>query len=53
METGGSSQSRQGRRRVWTKKEEEALLNILDDVVARGQRCDMGSFKSGTMTMIE
>ena len=53
METGGSSQSRQGSRRVWTKEEEEALLNILDDVVARGQRCDTGSFKSGTMTMIE
>ena len=29
------------------------MLNILDDVVARGQRCDMGSFKSRTMTMIE
>ena len=29
------------------------MLNILDDVVASGQRCDMGSFKSGTMTIIE
>ena len=53
METGGSSQSRQRSRRVWTKEEEEALLNILDDVVTRGQRCDTGSFKSGTMTMTE
>ena len=26
---------------------------ILDDVVARGMRCDTGSFKSGTMTIIE
>ena len=53
MEIGGSSQSRHGNRRGWTKEKEEALLNILDDVVARGQRCDTGSFKSGTMTMTE
>ena len=45
METGGSSatQNRHGSRRVWTKKEEESLLDILDDVVARGMRCDTGS----------
>ncbi|KAF3433313.1 hypothetical protein FNV43_RR24415 [Rhamnella rubrinervis] len=40
-------------RRVWTREEEEALLDILDDIVARGQRCDTGFFKAGTMTMIE
>ncbi|KAF3443069.1 hypothetical protein FNV43_RR16990 [Rhamnella rubrinervis] len=44
---------RMGSRRVWTREEEETLLDILDDVVARGQCCDMGSFKVGTMTMIE
>jgi hypothetical protein len=55
MNTGGSSvaQNRQGSRRVWTKREEESLLNILDDVAARGMRCDTGSFKFGTMTIIE
>ena len=55
METGGSSatQNKHGSRRVWTKKEEESLLDVLDDVVAHGMRCDTGSFKSGTMTIIE
>ena len=55
MEIGGSSndQSRKGMRRTWTKDEKEALLTILEDVVARGQHCDIGSFKSGTMTIIE
>ncbi|KAF3448002.1 hypothetical protein FNV43_RR08710 [Rhamnella rubrinervis] len=40
-------------RHVWTREEEEALLDKLDDVVTRDQRCDTGSFKAGTMTMIE
>ena len=55
MEVGGSSNdhSRKVVRRTWTRDEEEALLTILEDVVARGQRCDTGSFKSGTITMIE
>ena len=55
MEIRGSSndQSRKGMRRTWTKDEEEALLTMLEDVVARGQHCDIGSFKSGTMTIIE
>ena len=51
MEVGGSSRNRN--RRIWSREEEEALLTILEDVVARGQRCDTGSFKSGTITMIE
>ena len=55
MEVGGSSNdhSRKVVRRTWTKDEEEALLPILEDVVGRGQRSDIGSFKSGTITMIE
>ena len=55
MEIGGSSndQSRKGMRRTWTKDEEEALLAILEDVIARGQHCNTGSFKSGIMTIIE
>ena len=55
MEVGGSSNdhSRKVVRRTWTRDEEEALLTILEDVVARGQRCDTGSFKSGTINMIE
>ena len=51
MEVGGSSRNRN--RRIWSREEKEALLTILEDVVARGQRCDSGSFKSGTITMIE
>ena len=51
MEVGGSSRNRN--RRIWSREEEEALLTILEDVVARGQRCDTGSFKSDTITMIE
>ena len=55
MEVGGSSNdhSRKVVRRTWTRDEEETLLTILEDVVARGQHYDTGSFKSGTITMIE
>ena len=55
MEVGGSNNdhSRKVVRRTWTRDEEEALLPILEDVVGRGQRSDIGSFKSGTITMIE
>ena len=54
MEVGKSNDhSRKVVRRTWTRDEEEALLTILENVVARGQRCDTGSFKSGTITMIE
>ena len=47
MEVGGSSNdhNRKVVRRSWTRDEEEALLTVLEDVVARGQRCDTGSFK--------
>ena len=51
MEVGGTS--RKGNRRVWSREEEEELLIILEDVVARGHRCDTGAFKSGTVIMIE
>ena len=55
MEVGGSNNdhSRKVVRRTWTRDEEEALLTILEDIVARGQRCNTSSFKSGTITMIE
>ncbi|XP_060668425.1 uncharacterized protein LOC125419618 [Ziziphus jujuba] len=55
MEVGGSSNDNRGgdSRRTWTQREEEALLIILDEAVASGQRCDTGSFKPGTLTMIE
>lgn len=56
MDIGGSNQNnnraRKGRR-TWSREEENALLNVLDDVVAHGQRCDSGQFKSGTLRMIE
>ena len=51
MEVGDSNKNRN--RRVWSREEEEALLIILEDVVAQGQRCDTGSFKSGTISIIE
>nr|XP_048317921.1 uncharacterized protein LOC125418433 [Ziziphus jujuba var. spinosa] len=55
MEAGGSDNDNRGgdSRRTWTQREEEALLIILDEAVASGQRCDTGSFKPGTLTMIE
>ncbi|KAK3228681.1 hypothetical protein Dsin_000562 [Dipteronia sinensis] len=57
MDDGGISQAneqeRRGVRRVWTKDEEEALLNILDEIVASGGRVDCGSFKSSTVKNIE
>ena len=47
MEVGKSNDhSRKVVRRTWTRDEEEALLTILEEVVARGQRCDTRSFKS-------
>jgi hypothetical protein len=53
----GDENSEHGRagqqRRVWTSFEEEALLTILDGIVAGGQRCDTGGFKSGTVREIE
>ncbi|PQP99602.1 hypothetical protein Pyn_11435 [Prunus yedoensis var. nudiflora] len=40
-------------RYVWQANEEEALLNILDELVASGQHCDAGTFKAGTMKLVE
>ncbi|XP_060674018.1 uncharacterized protein LOC107430438 isoform X2 [Ziziphus jujuba] len=55
MEAGGCSNNNKGSeaKRTWSKGEEEALLNILDEAIASGQRCDTGSFKPGTLNMIE
>nr|XP_011470694.1 PREDICTED: uncharacterized protein LOC105353330 [Fragaria vesca subsp. vesca] len=51
---GGDDNSEQGRqRREWTSFEEESLLNAIDSVLASEQRCDTGSFKSGTLLKIE
>ncbi|KAH0993396.1 hypothetical protein GBA52_004879 [Prunus armeniaca] len=40
-------------RYVWQANEEEALLNILDELVASGQLCDAGTFKVGAMKLVE
>ncbi|KAH7554684.1 hypothetical protein JRO89_XS12G0257400 [Xanthoceras sorbifolium] len=49
MNVEGSSQQneheKRASRRVWTKEEEEALLGIIDEIVANGGRADCGSFK--------
>ncbi|XP_017186166.2 uncharacterized protein [Malus domestica] len=43
------AQESKGRRRKWEAFEEEALLSVLEDFVARRQRCDTGAFKQGTL----
>ncbi|KAH7554155.1 hypothetical protein JRO89_XS12G0121500 [Xanthoceras sorbifolium] len=58
MDVGGSSQpnehEKRASRRVWTKeKEEEALLGIMDEIVANRGRADCGSFKAGTFKIME
>lgn len=56
MESGGPSHTtgnKTGSRRAWTKDEEEAMLNILDAVVANGGRADNDTFKSGSYKYIE
>ncbi|XP_062076318.1 uncharacterized protein LOC133781365 [Humulus lupulus] len=57
MEFGGNSQSidqvKKGNRRTWTKQEEDALIGVLEDVVAKGYRYENGSLKPGTTTIIE
>ncbi|KAL5780120.1 hypothetical protein ACOSQ2_010857 [Xanthoceras sorbifolium] len=57
MDVGGSSQpnkhEKRASRRVWTKEEEEALLGIMDEIVANGGRADCSSFKAGTFKIIE
>ncbi|PON50284.1 Myb/SANT-like domain containing protein [Trema orientale] len=57
MEVGGNSQNierlKRASRRIWTKKEEDAFVTILEDLVTKGYRCDNGSFKPGTNLIIE
>ncbi|KAM5550510.1 hypothetical protein ABKV19_027590 [Rosa sericea] len=53
MESGDENTEQEKSRRVWTSFEEESLLNVLEGIVAGGQRCDTGSFKSGTLIKIE
>ncbi|KAM5577185.1 hypothetical protein ABKV19_007834 [Rosa sericea] len=53
MESGDENTEQGKSRRVWTSFEEESLLNVLDGIVAGGQRCDIGSFKSGTFSKIK
>ena len=57
MESEGNSQNfkqgKKGTRRSWSKFEEDAFFTVLDEFVDAGQRCETGSFKSGTMVQIE
>ncbi|KAH9722638.1 DDE Tnp4 domain-containing protein [Citrus sinensis] len=56
MESGGPSHTtgnKTGLRRAWTKDKEEAMLNILDAVVANGGRADNDTFKSRSYKYIE
>ncbi|XP_062003816.1 uncharacterized protein LOC133721263 isoform X1 [Rosa rugosa] len=56
-DTGGSSHidetSKRRRRRTWTEEEEDALLGILEDLIAKGHRYEKGTFKPGMSTLIE
>ncbi|XP_050363874.1 uncharacterized protein LOC126782612 isoform X2 [Argentina anserina] len=55
-DTGGSSHTDEPiirSRRRWTKEEEDALLGILEDLVAKGHRYEKGTFRSGTSALIE
>ena len=56
MDMGDSSQATQkekkSNRSVWTK-EDEALLSVLEDIMANGGRLNYGSFKSGTFKTME
>lgn len=56
-DTGGSSQINETNekinRHLWTKEEEDALLGILEDLVAKGHLYDNGTFKPGIFTLIE
>ena len=47
-----ATQESKGRRRKWEAFEEEVLLGVLEDFVARKQRCDTGAFKQGTLVEI-
>ena len=44
---------KKGNRRGWSKNEEEALLNVLDNIISYRAHCDAGAFKAGTSTQIE
>lgn len=56
MDAGSSSKinekNKRASRRVWTNEEEDALLGILEDLVANGHRVNR-AFIPGTMTIIE
>lgn len=44
-----SESSKKRDRRVWTDEEEDALLNILEDLVTNGQARSNGTFKAGSL----
>ncbi|KAL6227413.1 hypothetical protein ACLB2K_001371 [Fragaria x ananassa] len=45
--------NKKGSRRIWTEEEESALLDILEELVAKGHRHENGTFKSGTLGQVE
>ncbi|XP_050128241.1 uncharacterized protein LOC126604955 [Malus sylvestris] len=47
-----ATQEPKERMRKWEAFEEEVLLSVLEDFVARKQRCDTGAFKQGTLIEI-
>ncbi|KAI9165021.1 hypothetical protein LWI28_006194 [Acer negundo] len=51
--TQTNEQDKKACRRMWTKEEEETLLSTMDEIVANGGRADCGSFKAGTLKVIE
>ncbi|TXG72816.1 hypothetical protein EZV62_001395 [Acer yangbiense] len=57
MDVGGRTQTneqdRRACRRMWTKEEEKTLLSIIDEIVVNGGRADCGSFKVGTLKIME
>ncbi|KAK2638956.1 hypothetical protein Ddye_026751 [Dipteronia dyeriana] len=57
MDVGGSSQineqDRRACRRTWTKEEEDTLLSIMDEIVTNCGRADCGSFKIGTLKIMQ
>lgn len=44
---------RKRRRRKWSREEEDALLGILEDLVAKGHHFHSRTFRSSTLTLIE
>lgn len=50
---GTIDRSKKGNRHVWSKAEEEPLLNVLDDVVAKGYRTKNGTFKTSSICVIK